>query len=167
MALHTQHQGFGPGFNISWRNICWRKLEVRDRIRRGQKWQKPSSKTWSEVRWIYRCGATDRMTWRGVKIVSKRVSESVRDEGRLTCCWLTDDDLRGKRGAACNSEIYELRAVHICVDFLLQHSWQVIVSRVSDPVWYWPDPDPDPTSQDKPDPDTSVLKIFHLFYDEF
>ena len=34
-----------------------------------------------------------------------------------------------------------------------------------------PDPDPDPTSQDKPDPDpdpdTSVLKIFHLFYDEF
>ena len=32
-------------------------------------------------------------------------------------------------------------------------------------------PDPDPTSQDKPDPDpdpaTSVLKIFHLFYDEF
>ena len=64
-------------------------------------------------------------------------------------------------------------------------------ARVSDPVWYWPDPDPtsqdkpdpdpdldptsqdkpdpDPTSQDKPDPDpdTSVLKIFHLFYDEF
>ena len=56
-------------------------------------------------------------------------------------------------------------------------------SRVSDPVWYWPDPDPDPTSKDKPDPDpdpdptsqdkpdpdpdTSVLKIFHLFYDEF
>ena len=32
-----------------------------------------------------------------------------------------------------------------------------------------PDLDPDPTSQDKPDPDpdTSVLKIFHLFYDEF
>ena len=36
-----------------------------------------------------------------------------------------------------------------------------------------PDPDPtsqdnpDPTSQDNPDPDTSVLKIFHLFYDEF
>ena len=28
-------------------------------------------------------------------------------------------------------------------------------------------PDPDPTSQDNPDPDTSVLKIFHLFYDEF
>ena len=31
-------------------------------------------------------------------------------------------------------------------------------------------PDPDPTSQEKsdpdPDPDTSVLKIFHLFYDE-
>ena len=40
-----------------------------------------------------------------------------------------------------------------------------------DPAWYWPDPDPDPTSQNKPDPDpdpdTSVLKIFHLFYDEF
>ena len=42
---------------------------------------------------------------------------------------------------------------------------------------YWPDPDTtsqdkpdqDPTSQDKPDPDpdNSVLKIFHLFYDEF
>ena len=32
-----------------------------------------------------------------------------------------------------------------------------------------PDPDPDPTFQDKPDPDpdTSVLKICHLFYDEF
>ena len=68
-----------------------------------------------------------------------------------------------------------------------------VVSRVADPVWYWPDPDPtsqdkpdpdptsqdkpdpdpdpDPTSQDKPDPDpdpdTSVSKIFHLFYDEF
>ena len=30
-------------------------------------------------------------------------------------------------------------------------------------------PDPDQTSQDKPDPypDTSVLKIFQLFYDEF
>jgi len=54
-----------------------------------------------------------------------------------------------------------------------------IFSRVADSVWYWPnpdptsqdkpDPDPDPTSQDKPDPDpdTSVLKILHLFYDEF
>ena len=53
------------------------------------------------------------------------------------------------------------------------------VDRVADPVWYWPDPDPtsqdkpdpdpNPTSQDKPDPDpdTYVLKIFHLFYDEF
>ena len=43
------------------------------------------------------------------------------------------------------------------------------IDRVADPVLYWPDPDP--TSQDKPDPDpdpdTSVLKIFHLFYDEF
>ena len=51
--------------------------------------------------------------------------------------------------------------------------------RVLDPAWHWPDPDPtsqdkpdpdpDLTSQDKPDPDpdTSVLKIFHLFYDEF
>ena len=36
-----------------------------------------------------------------------------------------------------------------------------LLSRVADPVWYWPDadptsqdkPDPDPTSQDKPDPD--------------
>ena len=37
--------------------------------------------------------------------------------------------------------------------------------RVADPVCYIPDPDP--TSQDDPDPDTSVLKIVHLFYDEF
>ena len=38
---------------------------------------------------------------------------------------------------------------------------------------YQDEPDPDPTSQDKPDldpdpdPDTSVLKIFHLFNDDF
>ena len=30
---------------------------------------------------------------------------------------------------------------------------QCVRSRVSDPVWYWPDPDP--TSQNKPDPDST------------
>ena len=45
--------------------------------------------------------------------------------------------------------------------------YHFLTGRVSNPVWYWPDPDS--TSQDKsdPDPDTSVLKIFHLFYDKF
>ena len=75
--------------------------------------------------------------------------------------------------------------------FVCKKLCSILFSRVSDPVWYWPDPDPtsqdkpdldpdptsndkpdpdlDPTSQDKldPDPDTSVFKIFHLFYDEF
>ena len=43
------------------------------------------------------------------------------------------------------------------------------LTRVADPVCY--SPDPDSTSQEKldpdPDPDTSILKIFHLYYDEF
>ena len=59
----------------------------------------------------------------------------------------------------------------ISMRFDIENKAGIPIGRVSDPVWYWPDPDPDPTSQDKPDPDpdpdTSVLKIFHLFYDEF
>ena len=45
----------------------------------------------------------------------------------------------------------------------------ITILRVSNAVWYWLDPDLDPNSQDKTDldPDTSVLKNFHLFYEDF
>ena len=57
-----------------------------------------------------------------------------------------------------------------CVKHL--RMYDMLLSRVADPdptSQDKPDPDPDPISQDNPDPDpdTSVLKIFHQFYDEF
>ena len=70
----------------------------------------------------------------------------------------------------------------ICRPPILSGIWVLLlphrdISRVADPVWYWPDtdldpasqdnadPDPDPSSQDKPDPDpdTSVLKFSDYF----
>ena len=78
-------------------------------------------------------------------------------------------------GRTCNMVTHGLVGIQSC---------SLATSRISEPVWYWQDPDhtfrdklePDPQFLFKNDPDPSsknihplhsVMKIFHLFYDDF
>ena len=53
---------------------------------------------------------------------------------------------------ACQKHTQNTRAQK----FTNKHTYKLYITRVSDPVWYWPYPDT--TSHEKPDPDPWFLK---------